>query len=341
MQTVHNLFTSSFKTNLKKILKKILTTVVKVLVFIVLLAALVSFLEDLMQTGGSAVERKRAIEQRPANSIDVMFIGNSHAYCTFNPAVIGDIMGKRVFNAGLPDQKIDMAYFTLREMLKNQSPETIILEAFSFGRSNSDYAGFVANIDAMKPSLLKFQEAFEIFPDKYDAFRMSVGLFRSHNNWKKPSVMMDNLKYMLGSPAKDYVGFDGFYPLSSKMSAETIKKYKDAADIDFTPVVDEYSVGYFKRIVRLCKERNIRLVVAMAPFNDLYVEKVDYNGFYEKMNGLCRDEGIEYVDFNKLYKQIGLTYDDFEDAFHHAQHMNKWGAEKVSKYMAEYLKDVE
>jgi hypothetical protein len=249
-----------------------------------------------------------------------------------------EILDKRVFNAGLPDQKIDMTYFTLREMLKKQNPETIVLEAFIFGRSNSEYAGFVANMDAMSPSLMKFQEAFEIFPDKYDAFRMSIGLFRSHTNWKKASVMKENLKYMLGLQTKEYTGFNGFYALDSKMSAETIRKYKEAKDIKFTPVVDEYSEGYFRRIVKLCRERNIRLVVAMAPFNDLYVEKVDYRNFYDKMNELCRGEGVDYIDFNMLYKEVGLNYDDFEDAFHHAQHMNKWGAEKVSKYMAEYLR---
>lgn len=338
MQTVPNLSTSSFKP--KSNISKIIVLSAKIAAFAVLFAVLVYLLETLMQTGGSVVERKRAIDRRPADSIDLMFIGNSHAYCTFDPAVMEPILGTRVFNAGLPDQKIDMVYFTLQEMLRKQKPDTIVLEAFSFGRSNSEYAGFVANIDAMSPSLLKFQEAFEIFPDKYDAFRMSFGLFRSHNNWKKPSVIKDNLSYMLGR-SKDYSKFDGFYPLESKMSAKTIQKYRDAKDIKFTPVVDDYSIGYFKRIVRLCKERNIRLVVAMAPFNDLYVQKVDYYSFYEKMNNLCRDEGVEYIDFNKLYKDIGLTYDDFEDAFHHAQHMNIWGAEKVSTYMANYLKDTE
>lgn len=337
MQTALNLSTSSSK--IKSI--KILVNIAKVTIFAILLAVLVYFLEILLQTGGSVLERKRAIDQRPANSIDVMFIGNSHAYCTFDPAVVEPIINKKVFNAGLPDQKIDMVWYTLQEMLEKQNPETIVLEAFSFGRSNSEYAGFVANMDAMSPGLLKFKEAFDIFPDKYDAFRMSIGLFRSHNNWKKPSVMKGNLKYALGVSAKDYSGFDGFYPLESKMSAETIQKYKEGKDIKFTPVADEYSVGYFKRIVKLCKERNIRLIVAMAPFNDLYVAKVDYSSFYEKLNGLCKDEGVEYLDFNILYKEVGLNYNDFEDAYHHAQHMNIWGAEKVSGYLAEYLKDTE
>ena len=334
MQIVRNSFILSFK-------KRAVKIIVKLMAFLVLSIVLVCFLEGLLQTGGSVLERKRAIAQRPANSIDVMFIGNSHVYCTFDPGVIEEIIGKKVFNAGLPDQKIDMTYYTLREMLQKQNPETIVLEAFAFGRSNSEYAGFVANMDAMTPSLMKFQEAFEIFPDKYDAFRMSIGLFRSHNNWKKPEVMKENLKYMLGFPIKDYSGFDGFYPLDSKMSADTIKKYEEAKELKFTPAVDEYSAGYFKRIVKLCKERNIRLIAAMAPFNDLYVRKVDYRAFYERMNDLCMDEGVEYIDFNMKYNEVNLNYDDFEDAFHHAQHMNIWGAEKVSRYIAEYLRDTE
>jgi hypothetical protein len=339
MQTAHNSSTSN--SEIKPARVRVLVNIAKVAAFALLLAALVYFLEAALQTGGSVVERKRAIDWRPANSIDVLFIGNSHAYCTFDPSVLEPALGKKVFNAGLPDQKIDMAWYTLQEMLEKQNPETIVLEAFSFGRSNSEYAGFVANIDAMRPSLLKFQEAFEIFPDKYEAFRMSIGLFRSHANWKKPAVIKDNLKYMLDLSQKDYSGFDGFYPLESKMSEETIQKYKEGKDLKFTPVVDEYSVGYFKKIVKLCKERNIRLIVAMAPFNDLYVSHVDYGSFYEEMNQLCRDEGVEYLDFNMLYKEVGLNYDDFEDAYHHAQHMNIWGAEKVSAYLAKYMKDTE
>jgi hypothetical protein len=334
MQIQRSLSTSNFRI-------KGLKTSAKIVAFLLLLLALVLFLEMLLQNSGSVIERKRAIDQREKNSIDVMFIGNSHVYCTFNPAVMEETLDKRVFNAGLPDQKIDMTYYTLLEMLKKQQPETIILEAFAFGRSNIEYEGYVANMDAMNPSLNKIKASFEIFPDKFDAIRMSIGLFRSHNNWKKPVIIKENLKYMLGRPSKNYDSFDGFYPLDTKMSDKTIKEYKESPTPKFTPVVDDYSIGYFKRIVKLCKEKNIRLIVTMAPFNDIYTEKVGYNKFYEKMDSLCKSEDVEYIDFNMLYDEIGLSYDDFEDAFHHAQHMNKWGAEKVSSYMANYLKDSE
>lgn len=295
-------------------------------------------LEGILQTPGSVLERKRGIARMEPNSIDVMFIGNSHAYCTFNPDVVEETLDQRVFNAGLPDQKIDMTSYTLQEMLRNQNPKVIVLEAFVFGRSHSGYAGYVANMDAMDLSLNKLKASFEIFPEPFDALRMSFRLFRCHNNWKKPAVIKQNLKYLLNRSDDRRFIAKGFYTLESGMSEETIRKYRNSASSKFKPVFDRYSIGYFKRITQLCRERGIRLVVAMAPFNDIYLEKIRYEeNVYEKMLEICKEEQVEYIDFNRLYKEIGLTYDDFEDAFHDAQHTNVRGAEKVSRYMAQYL----
>lgn len=305
-------------------------------IFLALVLAMLLLLTELLQTPGSAVERKRAIEQRPADSIDTLIIGNSHAYCTFDPSVMEQITGKRVFNAGMPDQKIDIMYYNLLEILKKQKPDTIIMEGFAFGRSDSAYQGYIADMDAMNPGFNKLKACFEIYPDKYDALRMFISLYRSHNNWKKPSIIKDNLKYMLGIDKPDK-SFNGFYALSTRMSGRTLQKYKDAESIKFAPVIDDYTADYFRRIVKLCREKGIRLIIAMAPFNDVYQEKVDYPAFSKKLSELTESEGVELVDFNMLYSEVGIEYGDFEDAFHHAQHLNKWGAEKVSRYMANYL----
>lgn len=334
MRTARNLSTL----NSEDINKKYRTAGYLVLSVIFLSLVLVMFLllTALLQTPGSAVDRKRAIEQRPANSIDTLVIGNSHAYCTFDPAVMEQVMGKRVFNAGMPDQKIDIMYYNLLETLKAQKPETIIMEGFAFGRSDSSYQGYIADMDAMDTGLNKLRACFEIYPDKYDAVRMFISLYRSHTNWKKPVIIKGNLKYMLGMD-KPNKNFDGFYTLNSRMSDATLQKYKDAESIKFAPVIDAYTADYFGRVAKLCRDRGIRLVVAMAPFNDVYQKKVNYAAFNEKLSGLCKSEGVELVDYNMLYNEVGIEYGDFEDAFHHAQHMNKWGAEKVSRYMAEYL----
>lgn len=334
MRTARNLSTLNSEDNNKKY--RTAGYFVLSAIFLALVLVMLLLLTAVMQTPGSAVARKRAIEQRPADSIDTLIIGNSHAYCTFDPSVMEQVTGNRVFNAGMPDQKIDIMYYNLLETLKAQKPETIIMEGFVFGRSDSVYQGYIADMDAMDPGLIKLKACFEIYPDKYDAIRMFISLYRSHNNWKKPTIIKGNLKYMLGMDKPDS-NFNGFYSLDSRMSDATLQKYKDAESIKFAPVIDDYTTDYFSRVAKLCRDRGIRLVVSMAPFNDVYLKKVNYTEFNEKLSGLCKSEGVELVDFNMLYKEVGIEYGDFEDAFHHAQHMNKWGAAKVSKYMAEYL----
>jgi hypothetical protein len=240
-------------------------------IFLSLVLVMFLLLTALLQTPGSAVDRKRAIEQRPANSIDTLVIGNSHAYCTFDPAVMEQVTGKRVFNAGMPDQKIDIMYYNLLETLKAQKPETIIMEGFAFGRSDSSYQGYIADMDAMDPGLNKLRACFEIYPDKYDAVRMLISLYRSHTNWKKPAIIKGNLKYMLGMD-KPNKSFNGFYTLKSRMSDATLQKYKDAESIKFAPVIDDYTADYFRRVAKLCRDRGIRLIVAMAPLT-IYIRK--------------------------------------------------------------------
>lgn len=338
MRTAHNLSISNSKITVPA--NRTVRYIASVAAFILLVSAMALLLSALFQTPGSVVERKRAIAQREADSIDIMIAGNSHAYCTFDPAVIEKCTAGRVFNAGLPDVKIDILYYSLLEMLKKQDPDTIILEGFTFGRSDSTYQGYIADMDALTPGYNKLKACLEIYPGKLEAARMFISLYRSHSNWKKPSVIKANLKYLLGYEEADEV-FNGFYPLKSRMSDETIQKYREAEDIKFAPVIDSYTTEYFQRIVKLCRERGIRLIVVMAPFNDIYLGKVAYTDFSEKLAALCEREEVELIDFNLLYKEIGLDYGDFEDAFHHAQHMNRWGAEKVSVYMGKYLADGE
>jgi hypothetical protein len=327
MQIVRSLSISNFKNTFKIVLLFFLS-------FIIFVS-----LETLLQNRDSVTNRKRAILALPQNSIDIMIIGNSHAYCTFDPAVMEKTLGNRIINAGLPDQKIDVTYYTFKEMLTRQKPEVVVLEAFVFGSSNSKYTGYLANVDSMDFSLDKIEACFEIYPNRLEALRMCSRLYRCHNNWQHLGIIKDNLKDLLGlSTAVSDFG-NGFYRLTSSMTEETIKKYQDSKKSKFTPVIDDYSIGYFKRIVSLCSENGIKLVVTMAPMNDIYISKINYTGIYEKMTGLCKEQGVDYIDFNMLYDKIGLSYDDFEDAFHDAQHLNYKGAEKVSSYFAGILAD--
>jgi len=334
MQTEHSLSTLNFN---KQPFTAVVRTSIKALTFIVLLASIVLFLEGILQSSDDVVKRVRAINSLTPNSVDIMIIGNSHAYCTFDPSIIGDVTGKSVYNAALPSQKIDTVYYNLVDLLKHQQPDIVIFEAFAFGRSDMKNDGFVSNVDALNPSFNKLIACFEIFSDKFDAFKMSFRLFRSHSNWKRAALVKENLKYMLGRTDGGQRGNEGFYALKTKMSETTIKKYENSTTSKYTPVINDYSIAYFDRIAQLCRSKGIRLIVTMSPFNKIYQQKINYVDIYNKMSVICKGAKVEYIDFNMKYDELGLGYGDFEDSFHNAQHTNIWGAEKVSRYMSNYI----
>jgi len=78
----------------------------------------------------------------------------------------------------------------------------------------------------------------------------------------------------------------------------------------------------------------------MAPMNKTFIDKVDYKKTYDSFKAICDKYEVTYIDFNLMHKELGLTDVDFADEFNMVQHMNKYGAEKVSNYMANYLKNI-
>jgi len=67
------------------------------------------------------------------------------------------------------------------------------------------------------------------------------------------------------------------------------------------PVQIETQLGYFERLIHLCKERKIPLMVANMPLGEIN-RKVMAPGFYEKYlvdtQKICREQHVPYVDLN-------------------------------------------
>ncbi|CAN5262521.1 hypothetical protein BH10CYA1_BH10CYA1_35960 [soil metagenome] len=67
------------------------------------------------------------------------------------------------------------------------------------------------------------------------------------------------------------------------------------------PVQIETQLGYFQRLMQLCKERKIPLMVANMPLGEIN-RKVMAPGFYEKYladtQKICREQSVPYVDLN-------------------------------------------
>src|SRR5437870_3052083 len=122
-----NSSTSNFKITLKVFLFVLVFFVLNLIVGYIL-----SIPKRKLIEAGYFHPQKRWSEfyQQKKNSIDLLFLGSSHCYRSFNPAIFDEKLGTNSFNMASPSQSPLTSYYVLKEVLKRQSPKIVILEVF-------------------------------------------------------------------------------------------------------------------------------------------------------------------------------------------------------------------
>ena len=272
--------------------------------------------------------------------VDMLVVGSSHAYSTFDPSVISQVTGMESYILASNSQNTVQTYFNVKEALHYQHPEAIILEAFSLDNNNNWRYGETpdrdwkkeANIDGMRFGLTKLEAVME----QYERDNWSYALLpiaRCHGNWKDVVTIGSNLAFYTGGIRE----YSSFHPSQTSMSADTAEEYAEAAYDSSEWLISETNILHFHKLAQLCREEGISLYVVMAPMYDVYIRSINYDSWTGKIADLAESEGVFYLDCNRYYNEIGLTAEDFEDAFNGYHHLNSAGAEKVTRFVSETL----
>lgn len=270
----------------------------------------------------------------------VLVVGSSHAYATFDPSVIARTTGMSSYILASNSQNTVQAYFNVKEALHYQHPEAIILEAFSLDDNNNWRYGDTpdrnwkkeANIDGMRFGMTKLEAVME----QYESYNWSYALLpiaRCHSNWEDIVTIGSNLEFY----TEGIKEFSSFHPSKTSMSEDTVQQY---AQSEYNPtewVISEPNIRHFHKLAQLCRSEGVPFYVVMAPMYDVYIRSINYASCTDKIADLAESEGVYYLDCNRYYDEIGLTAQDFEDAFNGYHHLNESGAEKVTQFVMEML----
>ena len=85
-------------------------------------------------------------------------------------------------------------------------------------------------------------------------------------------------------------------------------------------------------IKKMCRENDAELLLVSAP------SPCNYN--YKKHNALesyAKENGLPYIDLNMKTEELGINWKT--DSYDKGDHLNLSGAQKVTAYMAKYLKE--
>lgn len=147
-------------------------------------------------------------------------------------------------------------------------------------------------------------------------------IFKYHNAWK-------------GMVDSDYEYED--------VTIDSLKGYRYTTEIkpasnanymiqtDTTEIISKTNLDDFSRICRICEENNIKLILLRTPSSK--------NWNYAKYNAvrqLAEKQKVTFIDLN-LDNAVGIDWS--QDTFDRGDHLNQFGAEKVTEFLGEYLND--
>ncbi|WP_027138116.1 hypothetical protein [Gaetbulibacter saemankumensis] len=306
----------------------------KIIIKIITLALLTfistGFLGNLLMEGRRGHEVWNNFYKIPNKTLDIIFLGNSLSYSSFNPLVFNGFLGVRSYNLGVADLNIKQAYYNLKEALNNHRPKLVILEAYSLDipdKSEEDRLGFkFENLDSQKFSFRKLKAINNQFSTLQNKIYAISPLIRNHNNWDNFDVIQNNLENTF---IKDR--YLGYKLVKSGLNEKQFKKALEKLPIDHS--FNEENLNYFEKLVNLCHVNNVQLLVVRAPVLLYKYNMKYYDRVYNNTKALCDKYKIKYIDYNQKYNGNSFNKSFYSDQIH----LNYKGATKLSELLVNEL----
>lgn len=262
----------------------------------------------------------------PENSVDVVFIGSSHQFCSISPEILYDEYGIESFMLATSAQTVPMSYYAAMEAIELQNPKMIVLEVCYCTNDFRTVTDEMSHcfFDGMPECRAKYL-AIEDLIEEENRINYYALLGTYHTRWKE---LTESDFSMTQFTDRGGVYFDNV-TYNSPLMVVTDGKAE--------PIPPEME-KYLDMMVELCKENDVELVMYVAPFNTLYdgddetrvmemrQRMFNYIGEYAK------EKGVRY--YNLFYELPQLALSGEED-WMDRQHLNCYGQEKFTRYMVQ------
>lgn len=243
------------------------------------------------------------IKAEPADSLDVLFFGDSESYAAFYPNYLYSKFGYTSFVCGTAAQKVCDTYAILKNAFETQSPKVIVLETNCLFRK-------------LKSKDKKADPAMDYLTDTFPTFA-------NHTMWKGwARKLLPKSRDVKRRKQKGFIVRENVIAYKGgEYMHKTKKKRKVSKEIS----------SYLEKIIALCEENNAALLLVSTPSPK--------NWNYKKHNGTkawADTHNITYIDLNL---DEGINIDWSADTKDGGDHLNLAGAKKVTKFMGKYFRE--
>lgn len=305
---------------MKSILQKVLCVLATISIIVFAVYKLGYYLRP--TSTDFCIDAINTFHSMPCDSIEVIGYGSSHEWHAINPEVLYDEYGIGAYNYGCNWQKINTSLLFLEDSFRTQKPKVVLMETGKIDVFKMD-----ENVDGE----IYYTKAIDEFDGKFRYLKQALGrnkerffsyyvpLCAFHDNWisLEESSFYTDLSY-----SSDYYSTMG-YDANDSVIEVNIPSYNPSVQSDLWPE----SIECLDRMLEVCKDNDAELILFTVPWEGEFA-------FTDALHEYAAQNGCVYLDLFEHLDEIGL---DGKTDFLDGAHVNNNGAEKVSKFLGNYL----
>lgn len=258
---------------------------------------------------------------------EVLLFGSSHMMNSVYPLELYRQTGIYSYNLGMTNEGLCPTYWRIRQALETHTPQVIVVEVsgVAYGLKTdvtdpSAQACLHNSLDSMPLGLTKVQAVVDLFGwrDLDSIFNFLFPLALYHDRWHALSED-DFAPWLLADK--------GALPIRSLFTPDAPLS---EVDPDWVEPGGEAGVTYLLRIVELCRQKDIQLVLLNVPYLTSDRDRAVFNGIPALLEG---KDGVRY--YNLFQSDLLDVRIDLSDA---VGHLNTAGAARLTAWLGEELR---
>lgn len=259
----------------------------------------------------------RQYRQEERDSIQVLAFGSSMAYCDLAPAVIYEETGLASYVMAGPDQTMPMTAHYVRQALKTQTPQVVLVEASGLLTATHNRS-VKTNITYLPWGRERISAIFEEELTAEERIGLLFPLYAFHSRW-------DALTKEDITPAEPdmMAGYTPLFGASPPQKGEVLAPDESAY---------AQNLQAAQELVSFCQERDIAVIFFLSP-----VKSPISDAQTAQLQADLTSLGADFWNFQTVLDELSI---DMEDDFYDKRHLNLTGAEKFSRYLAQRLQSL-
>lgn len=256
-------------------------------------------------------------------TVDALFLGSSHCGVNIDMGELWKSYGISGFALWGSEQPSWNSYFYLKEALKTQTPKVVAFEVYMliYQFEYQDESRQLVNTGGMRPSYNKW-EAIKVSAPRERWLNLMLGYPLYHTRYFE----LSEEDFLFFPNNRDLVSDKGSICRWGTGEFEL----PDVSGITECISLYEKEERYLRMMIELCQKEDIEIILFSTP--EAYRETEQ--PYYNSIDMIAQEYGIEYLNFNLMDDITGFTG---KDIWPDGGHLNASGARKIARAMGAHL----